>query len=107
MNNQRFEKVVNEQLERCKNLLLKKGKEYDHSTEDRLHVFKVAGQLEGITPGQALAGMMAKHTISIYDLVSSDCQSIALWDEKITDHINYLLLLKALIEEAHDDKSII
>lgn len=99
MNNEDFSQVVEEQLTLCENLLCKKGKEYDHTTEDRLHVFKVAAKLEGVTPMQALGGMMAKHTISIYDLIASDCDNLLLWDEKITDHINYLLLLKGLIKE--------
>lgn len=103
MTNQDFNLVVEEQLSMCANLLCKKGKEYDHTTEDRLHVFKVAGALEGITPMQALAGMMAKHTISVYDLIASDCHDLTLWNEKITDHINYLLLLKGLIKEANKD----
>jgi hypothetical protein len=48
--------------------------------------------------------MMAKHTISIYDMCYGDrngkTYSLELWDEKITDSINYLLLLKALVTEA-------
>lgn len=103
MTNQEFAKVVEGQFQQCENLLVRKGEEYDHSTEDRLHVFKVAAELEGITPMQALAGMMAKHTISVYDLIASNCDNLALWNEKITDHINYLLLLKALIKEDRND----
>lgn len=103
MTNQNFNDVVKEQLKLCEDLLCKKGEEYDHTTDDRLHVFKVAGALEGITPMQALAGMMAKHTISVYDLIASNCNNLALWDEKITDHINYLLLLKGLIKEANNN----
>jgi len=44
--------------------------------------------------------MMAKHTVSIYDMCGSgEIYDIAKWDEKITDHINYLLLLRALVED--------
>lgn len=51
-------------------------------------------------PKEALAGMMAKHTISVYDMCRSGKDyPIELWNEKITDHINYLLLLKAIVEE--------
>ena len=103
MNNVEFGKVVGEQLQTCENLLIKKGEEYDHTTEDRLHVFKVAAELEGITPMQALGGMMVKHTVSVYDLIASNCNNLTLWDEKITDHINYLLLLKGLIKEANNE----
>jgi hypothetical protein len=49
---------------------------------------------------QALGGMMAKHTISIYDMIDTgNDYPMALWDEKITDHLNYLLLLKAVVSE--------
>lgn len=48
--------------------------------------------------------MMAKHTVSIYDMCNSGLKyPIELWNEKITDHINYLLLLRAIIEEEIED----
>lgn len=98
MKTDEFERIVSEQINRCVNTLNIKSNEY--ATEDRLHNFKIAAALEGITPIQALQGMMAKHTVSVYDM----CQSgkrypIELWDEKIGDSINYLLLLAALIRE--------
>lgn len=97
MNNENFNKIVDEQLNLCKSLLCKKGEEYDRDTEDRFHSFKVAAALQGETPMQALAGMLAKHTVSIYDLIKEGSHDLTIWDEKITDHINYLLLLKGLI----------
>lgn len=79
-----------------------KAKEY--ATDDRLHNFKVAAELENCTPRQALAGMMAKHTVSIYDMCRSDVKfSDDQWNEKITDHINYLLLLRAIVEEENEN----
>lgn len=97
MNNADFSKVVDKQLELCRSLLCKKGKEYDSDTGDRFHSFKVAAALQKETAMQALAGMLAKHTVSIYDLIHDGSHDLAVWDEKITDHINYLLLLKGLI----------
>ena len=48
--------------------------------------------------------MMAKHTVSIYDMCNSGQKyPIELWNEKITDHINYLLLLRAIIEDEIED----
>ena len=49
----------------------------------------------------ALAGMMSKHVVSLYDMCYSSLLQFDLeqWDEKITDCINYLILLKALIKE--------
>lgn len=99
MTNQEFNDIVAKQLEYCTSLMCQKGVEYDSSTEDRLRSFKVAAELQGVSSKQALAGMMCKHTVSIYDMCKDGEYSIAKWEEKITDHINYLLLLKALIVE--------
>ena len=93
-----FERIFEEQVERSRIMLVNKASEY--ATEDRLHNFKVAAALEGKTPEQALAGMMAKHTVSVYDMAESGlAYPIELWQEKITDHINYLFLLNAIVRE--------
>ena len=96
-----FNKVIDDQIEKCHNVLVGKAKEYaDNENDDRLHNFKNAGGMMSESPRSALAGMMAKHTISIYDMCKSqENYPIALWEEKITDHINYLLLLKAVVVE--------
>ncbi len=98
MKTNEFEMVLENQIKRCTGMLITKAKEY--ATEDRLHNFKVAAELQGCSCEQALAGMMAKHTVSIYDMCKSKEEfPMAQWEEKITDHINYLLLLKAVVEE--------
>jgi len=100
MKTEQFNAIIENQQKRCTDILITKAKEY--ATTDRLHNFKVAAELQMTTPINALAGMLAKHTVSIYDMCrSGQMYPEAVWDEKITDHINYLLLLKALtIEEA-------
>ena len=99
MNTNEFEQVVNDQLSQCTDVLIAKAKEYAEDG-DRLHNFKVAAALEGVKPRQALAGMMAKHTVSVYDMcMSGKSYSMDMWNEKITDHMNYLLLLKAMLTE--------
>lgn len=103
MTNEKFNEIAEKQLEICKEYLCKKGEEYN-PTLDRLEFFKQAAVLENITPEKALAGMMAKHTISIYNLINDHIYDQAIWEEKITDHINYLLLLKALISEGRNEK---
>lgn len=98
MTAERFKKVIEEQLDMCKDILVVKAEEY--ATQDRLHNFKAAGGMMECDPKEALAGMMAKHTISIYDMCRSGKKyGRYKWDEKITDHINYLLLLRAIVEE--------
>lgn len=53
---------------------------------------------------RALAGMMAKHIISIYDMCFSEQAAYdqSIWNEKITDTLNYLFLLNALVREEGD-----
>ena len=100
MTSGKFYDLCNDVVDRCKLVLLNKNKEY--ATEDVLHNFKVAARLEGITPEQALAGMMAKHTVSIYDMIkSAEYYDSAVWDEKIGDSINYLILLRSVVEEVN------
>lgn len=78
---------------------MNKAKEYA-TGGDRLHNFKVAAAVQGISPTAALAGMMAKHTVSVYDMVGSgEDYPMELWEEKIKDSINYLFLLWALLHE--------
>lgn len=105
MRSERFNQIIEERLEKCKKVLCGKAEEYA-SNFDRLHNFKVAAALQGIQPITALAGMMAKHTVSVYDLINNseigEEISPEMWDEKIGDHINYLLLLTALIEEKRE-----
>ena len=81
--------------------LADKAKEYA-TDEDRLHNFKAAAEIQGISPTAALAGMMAKHTVSVYDMIGSgDVYPLDLWEEKIKDSINYLFLLWALLHEEY------
>lgn len=101
MSNEEFNTIVDEQLGHCYELLCKKGLEYDSDTNDRLHSFKVAAKLQNEAPVEALAGMMAKHTVSIYDLIHARSSDLTIWTEKITDHINYLLLLKAMLMDEY------
>ena len=85
MNTEDFNKIIHEQIDRCENTLCKKADEY--ATDDRLHNFKVAAGLQDCLPTTALAGMMAKHTVSVYDMIrgleEGKSYPLELWDEKI------------------------
>ena len=81
-----------------------KAKEYA-TNGDRLHNFKVASGIQGVTSQAALAGMMAKHTVSVYDMCrTGETYPLPLWEEKIKDSINYLFLLWALVNEQEEDR---
>lgn len=107
MNSERFNDITKKRIENCLNTLCHKAGEY--ATEDRLHNFKVAAELQNCTPITALAGMMSKHTVSVYDLIQKQEQGLVvpmeMWEEKIGDSINYLLLLSALVQEKIDEET--
>ncbi|WNN94548.1 hypothetical protein SEA_LEWANDO_45 [Arthrobacter phage Lewando] len=94
-----FNVIIEQQIDRSTDMLMSKNAHYNPEG-DKLASFKKAAALRGQTPRQALAGMMLKHTVSVYDLCdASSVGDLAVWNEKITDHINYLLLLRAIVEE--------
>jgi hypothetical protein len=100
MNRKRVELVIDCQLYLCLKTLNVKASEYTIDDTDRLHNFKKAAALQSCSQRVALGGMLAKHLISVYDMIEADeCATMAMWDEKITDSINYLLLLKAMAVE--------
>lgn len=98
--------VFVEQVRRCADILLKKTKEYTGDDTDRLGAFKAAAALQHTTPERALAGMLAKHIVSLYDMCFADGMSFdaGTWDEKITDSLNYLFLLKAIVKEGQTNQ---
>ena len=102
-----FHRVFQEQVKECDRLLNRKAKEYTGDNQDRLSAFKTAAVIQGSTPQRALAGMMAKHIISIYDMCFAQEASFEteVWNEKITDTLNYLFLLKAIVKEGNDHQS--
>lgn len=100
MKNEQFNEIVKAQLSKIEETLIEKGSEYA-TDADRLHNFKQAAALQKLTPRDALGGMMIKHTVSIYDMIGDEtgAHSMEKWNEKITDHLVYLVLLKAVLEE--------
>ena len=106
MNRVNFDRLLDAELTRVQEVLGSKGAEYAPDNNDALHNFRVAAELQDETLTQAVAGMMAKHTVSIYDMAKSyKVFSQDVWAEKITDHINYLILLKAAAKDEEDDNA--
>ena len=105
MNDNSLQITIRNAFYRCTRLMHSKGKEYSPG-EDRLQNFKEAGTLQGISPEQALFGMLAKHLVSLAEM----CRAVterpgyspqAVWEEKLTDAHNYLFLLEALLKERY------
>ena len=107
MTTHEFNFIVEKQLDISKTLLISKGREYAEQEQDRLSAFKKAAALQGENQKAALFGMLAKHLVSLSDMCTSNKHyHLDKWNEKITDAINYLILLKAVVmeEDAPDEK---
>ena len=108
MTNEEFAKVFSDMMERSHDVLCNKAKEYA-SDRDRLHNFKVARGILGCNkPTTALSGMLVKHVVSLFDMLDQyekgNMFSKEMWDEKIGDTFNYLILLKAILVEDEERK---
>ena len=99
-----FNAIVTEQVQRSLDCLTTKGKEYAKEQGDRLQSFKTAAGLLACGSAKALCGMMAKHTVSIFEMCENpEAYTLDKWNEKITDSINYLLILRAIVQEEQDN----
>lgn len=104
MRHTEFEKIFEERVSQCREVLVEKAKEYADN-RDRLHNFKAAGSLNHQGPEKALWGMATKHIISLADMIATDEDyPQAVWDEKIGDALNYLFLLDAVIRDLKIEK---
>lgn len=104
MKTEDFEKIVNHRIEKLKELLKSKGKEYIRNG-DKLHNFKRAAQLRNSNPLQALQGMLDKHLVSWLDIVDdiekkeTEHLDEKLIDEKLGDIITYFVLAECVIKD--------
>ena len=103
MKEEKLKIIMEKQFERCRIVMLGKSVEYTEGSDDKLEHFRAAAALMGVTPEAALMGMMSKHLVSVADMCmdqrGSEAYSMDRWEEKITDSINYLLLLRAIVDE--------
>ena len=111
MNQKEFNEVIIRQTDRCKSMLVAKGAEYapraaKNTAVDRLAHFKKAAVVLNTTPRAALMGMLSKHLVSVADMVGSrQSYPLTQWNEKITDSINYFLILCAIVEEELNEEN--
>ena len=103
MDNEQFMKLVAKRQNYCRDLLAKKAAEYAPD-DDRLENFKRAAGLLQQSSAQALLGMLVKHWVSIAVMIETDGFGThlgRLWEEKISDAINYLHLLEAILVDVY------
>ena len=84
MTQEEFNVVFELQMRKCADILAHKKKEYTGDNIDRLSAFKIAAALQNCDPKAALAGMMSKHVVSLYDMCYSTLLHFDMeqWDEK-------------------------
>ncbi len=101
-----FETLVQNRIEECEAILFyEKDKEYTQN-DDRLHNFKTAGKIQGITTEKAVVGMMMKHFVSILDMVDNpDTVTKPMVDSKFSDAINYMYFIEAALTEYKPKKN--
>lgn len=107
MTEEKFNDIVAGRCNKMEAILASKAKEYARG--DRLSNFKKAAAAMGGTPEKACLAFWMKHVISICDLVN-DVEAgkevpLAMWEEKLGDAINYLVLLEAIVNERIGEKS--
>lgn len=97
-----FRSVLEERIKKIREVLDKKAGEYSRG-QDRLHNFKRVAEIKRITPAEACIDGFCKHLVSILDMVDDLADGKAwvlpIWEEKLGDAINYLILLEALVKE--------
>lgn len=99
MTNEQFDKILKRRLQLTKDVLSCKAKEY--AVGDRLSNFNYAATMTRTSRRAALLGMMAKHLVSVVDMIHSEDRVFSgeYIEEKIGDSINYFILLEAMLKE--------
>lgn len=97
MNRDKLLKHIEQRINKCKDVLGYKNSEYA-SQQDVMLNFKNAANFLGTTPEKVAFGYMMKHFESVKSIVyDGKPVSKELYEEKITDLINYLLLIDTMM----------
>jgi hypothetical protein len=104
MNNKEFTALVDQTVRDTSALLISKGMEYAGS-DDRLANFKRGAALTGTTPLQCCFIYMSKHYDSLSTYIKKDAAGFDQHlsepiEGRINDLINYMFLMKGLIQES-------
>lgn len=108
MKSAEFEKHVEQQLENCRSVLINRARNYA-SREDRLANFKTAARRLNVQPETAARWYREKHETAMsqaLDTIQEEGATefrLETWQEWITDSMNYLILLGALLKDRYTD----
>lgn len=107
MTEKRFEEIVDNFLNKIRETLITKGKEYRRNNNP-FHNFDVGAQRSGLIREKVLDGFLLKHEISIAD-ITNDLEKgilpkISTLDEKFGDNVIYLIIKMASIIDKIESK---
>jgi hypothetical protein len=107
MNRQQFDEFVKQTLKQIETCLITKGKEYDRN-DNPMHNFDKGEAKSGRIRERVIEAYSLKHEVSIDDMIDDlekgvfpDQKAV---DEKFIDHINYMILKKASIQDKLDKR---
>ncbi len=94
--------AIDRQIRHCENILADKFGDYGNHADPFWHFNRAAELLEQ-TPEQVLMALFSKHLTCIVEMAKDPGASVYLrWQEKLTDAINYLLILSSMIQAKYD-----
>jgi hypothetical protein len=106
MTEERFDQIISETLDKIKETLIVKGKEYRRNN-NVFHNFDEGSKRSDLIREKVLDGFLLKHEISIADmtndLVEGKLPKIETVEEKFGDNLIYLLIKKASIIDRIDE----
>lgn len=109
MTDKAFEYQVEQTLDRIKELIIVKGKEYRRNNNP-FHNFEQGALRKGVTRERILDGMLLKHEISIDDIIDDLDKNIlpskATVEEKFTDKLIYTIIQKISILDKIDQQDV-
>lgn len=104
MDKERFEQLLKELKSSSIDTLFAKNAKYS-TFGDKLHNFRVGGDILGSTPAEACWGYLTKHLVALRDMVERDDFSDREdFLEKCTDAINYIYFLWCIGNDTEDKR---
>ena len=105
MDDKKFSAVAKKQFADCQDILAERGKTYAVRNQDRLSAFGVMANLLDDSSVNVVLELAAKPIAKLFSLRKSRSKKLSSWQEYITDTINYLIILRAVLEEDENEQA--
>lgn len=94
--------AIQNQMMTCEEILAKKFEDYGNHKDPYWHFNRAADLLEQ-TPEQVLMALFSKHLTCIVEMAEEPpYYTRERWQEKLTDAINYLLILSSMVSARYN-----